>query len=235
MSELDSGIQLAASLSRHAGIAGVWLIVACGLAACSGEGSPDQAQSATTALRSFAYNCASNGYIVADFRRGDAVMWLFMHDQTVQLDPVEAASGAKYRKGEITFWSKGSEAILEVAGATDSCTENRRASILEDAKLRGVSFRATGNEPGWVMEIGPDAIVLETNYGADRYRFPLTTPDEDQSNRITTYRSEAEGKVLKLRLIGVRCQDTMSDDVFATSVEFELDEAAYRGCGQPLY
>jgi putative lipoprotein len=235
VSELDSGIQLAASLSRHAGIAGVWLIVACGLAACSGEGSPDQAQSATTALRSFAYNCASNGYIVADFRRGDAVMWLFMHDQTVQLDPVEAASGAKYRKGEITFWSKGSEAILEVAGATDSCTENRRASILEDAKLRGVSLRATGNEPGWVMEIGPDAIVLATNYGANRYRFPLTTPDEDQSNRITTYRSEADGKVLKLRLIGVRCQDTMSDDVFATSVEFELDEAAYRGCGQPLY
>ena len=235
MSELDSGIQLAASLSRPAGIAGVWLIVACGLAACSGEGSPDQAQSATTALRSFAYNCASNGYIVADFRRGDAVMWLFMHDQTVQLDPVEAASGAKYRKGEISFWSKGSEAILEVAGATDSCTENRRASILEDAKLRGVSLRATGNEPGWVMEIGPDAIVLETNYGANRYRFPLTTPDEDQSNRITTYRSETEGKVLKLRLIGVRCQDTMSDDVFATSIEFELDEAAYRGCGQPLY
>ena len=235
MSELDSGIQLAASLNRHAGIAGVWLIMACGLAACSGEGSPDQAQSATTALRSFAYNCASNGYIVADFRRGDAVMWLFMHDQTVQLDPVEAASGAKYRKGEITFWSKGSEAILEVAGATDSCTENRRASILEDAKLRGVSFRATGNEPGWVMEIGPDAIVLETNYGANHYRFPLTTPDEDQSNPITTYRSEAEGKVLKLRLIGVRCQDTMSDDVFATSIEFELDEAAYRGCGQPLY
>lgn len=235
MSELDSGIQLAASLNRHAGIAGVWLIMACGLAACSGEGSPDQAQSATTALRSFAYNCASNGYIVADFRRGDAVMWLFMHDQTVQLDPVEAASGAKYRKGEITFWSKGSEAILEVAGATDSCTENRRASILEDAKLRGVSFRATGNEPGWVMEIGPDAIVLETNYGANHYRFPLTTPDEDQSNRITTYRIEAEGKVLKLGLIGVRCQDTMSDDVFATSIEFELDEAAYRGCGQPLY
>ena len=235
MSELDSGIQLAASLNRHAGIAGVWLIMACGLAACSGEGSPDQAQSATTALRSFAYNCASNGYIVADFRRGDAVMWLFMHDQTVQLDPVEAASGAQYRKGEITFWSKGAEAILEVAGATDSCTENRRASILEDAKLRGVSFRATGNEPGWVMEIGPDAIVLETNYGANHYRFPLTTPDEDQSNPITTYRSEAEGKVLKLRLIGVRCQDTMSDDVFATSIEFELDEAAYRGCGQPLY
>ncbi len=235
MSEPDSGIRLARSPTRHAGIAGVWLIAACGLAACSGEGSPDQTQSAAKALRSFAYNCASNGYIVADFRRGDAVMCLFMHDRTVQLDPVEAASGAKYRKGDITFWSKGSEAILEIAGATDSCTENRRASILEDAKLRGVGFRATGNEPGWLMEIGPDTILLETNYGANRYRFPLTTPDEDQSSRITTYRSEARGKALKLRLIGVRCQDTMSDDVFASSVEFELDAVSYRGCGQPLY
>ena len=235
MSKPDSGIQMAAGPSGYAGMTGIWLIVACALAACSGEGPPDQTGSVATTLRSFAYNCASNGYIVADFRRGDAVMWLFMHDQTVQLDPVEAASGAKYSKGDITFWSKGSEAILEIAGATDSCTENRRASILEDAKLRGVSFRATGNEPGWLMEIGPGAILLEINYGADRYQFPLTTPDEDQSKRITTYRSEARGKVLKLRLIGDRCQDTMSDEVFATNVEFELDAVAYRGCGQPLY
>ena len=226
---------MAASLGRHAGTAGVWLIAACGLAACFGDGPEGQTQTAARTLQSFAYNCASNGYIVADFRRGDAVMWVFMHDQTVQLDRVEAASGAKYRKGDITFWSKGSEAILEVAGASDSCTENRRASILEDAKLRGVSFRATGNEPGWLIEIGPKEILLETNYGADNYRFPLTTPDEDQPNRITTYRSEAHGRALKLRLIGIRCQDTMSDDVFATSVEFELDEKAYRGCGQPLY
>ena len=128
-----------ASVWLAAGIAGAWLSMACGLAACPGDDASDQSQSAATALRSFAYNCASNGYIVADFRRGTAVMWLVMHDKTVQLDPVEAASGAKYGKGDVTFWSKGSEAILEIAGTTDSCTENRRASIFADAKLRGVS------------------------------------------------------------------------------------------------
>ena len=77
--------------------------------------------------------------------------------------------------------------------------------------------------------------MLATNYGDDRYRFPLTTPDEDQSNRITTYRSAAHGHTLNLRLIGTRCQDPMSGDVFATTVEIELDAAPYRACGQPLY
>ena len=242
MSEPGASHPVPVGLTRSVGTAGLWLIISCGLAACTGDSSTEQSGSAATTLKSFAYNCPNNGYVVADFRRGDAVMWLFMHDQTVQLDRVEAASGARYRKGNITFWSKGREAILEVGGTSDSCTENRRASILEDAKLRGVSFRATGNEPGWLLEIGPDAIVLAMNYGADRYRLPLVVTVAEclarssrRSNRITTYRSVADGKVLNLRVVGTRCQDTMIDEVFATTVEFELDGTAYRGCGQPLY
>lgn len=39
-----------------------------------------------------------------------------------RLARVVSASGAKYSDGEQTFWSKGDEAILEVAGLRRSCT-----------------------------------------------------------------------------------------------------------------
>jgi len=34
-----------------------------------------------------------------------------------------------------------------------NCRNNRAMAICVDAKLRGVDFRAVGNEPGWNLEI----------------------------------------------------------------------------------
>jgi putative lipoprotein len=212
------------------------VIVAATLSACDPAQTPDQRPAARAAaeLKTFAFVCEANGYIVADYRRSERVVWLFLHGETLQLNPV-AASGTRHSNGEITFWTKGSEAMLERDDTVDRCTENRRASIIEDARLRGVDFRATGNEPGWELEIGPAGILLIANYGTDRHRFPATQPAEDRKNRVTTYRSESGVRSLGLRLTQTRCRDSMSDDVYETTVEVTFDGQIWRGCGQALH
>lgn len=41
---------------------------------------------------------------------------LVLPEQEVSLPQVEAASGAKYSDGTVTFWEKGGEALVEVDG-----------------------------------------------------------------------------------------------------------------------
>ncbi len=42
------------------------------------------------------------------------------------------------------------------------------------AKLRGVAFRAIGQEPGWLLEIkNGEEILIVTDYGKNKNSFPL--------------------------------------------------------------
>ena len=72
------------------------------------------------------------------------------------------------------FWSKGDEAMLEVGKKRHvHCKNNRAEAIWEDAKLRGVDFRAVGNEPGWHLELtAGEKVVFVGDYGTTRQEFP---------------------------------------------------------------
>lgn len=121
-------------------------------------------------------------------------------------------------------------------GARRNCRNNRARAIWEDAKLRGVDFRAVGNEPGWHMAISAGGeIVFVGDYGQTRYRFPTPAPSVDRDARMTTYTAESEGHTLVVELEARRCLDTMSDEAFETTVTVALDGDTYRGCGKALH
>ena len=182
----------------------------------------------------FAYDC--EGTYVVTRTEGLDKLWVFLPGQTVALKHVRAASGARYEGDGVLFWSHGDEAMLEVPGSDrKNCSVDRRASILEDAKLRGVDFRGTGNEPGWVLEIGPDRILFSYDYGEGRAVFPMLTPEQDNAGRRTVYSGRNEEHAIRIMLAGESCADTMSDETFETTVEVTLGDRKYRGCGQPLH
>lgn len=56
------------------------------------------------------------------------------------------------------------------------CKNNRAEAIWEDAKLRGVDFRAVGNEPGWHLELtaGERLCSSVTMERPDRNLLPLS-------------------------------------------------------------
>ena len=118
--------------------------------------------------QTYVYECSDGTRFTARIE-GEKI-WLFLPNQTLSLPHVPSGSGAKYREGVIMFWSKGDEAMLEVGKKRHvHCKNNRAEAIWEDAKLRGVDFRAVGNEPGWHLELtAGEKVVFVGDYGTTR-------------------------------------------------------------------
>lgn len=187
-------------------------------------------------LTAFAYDCDDGTQVVAQRRAATGDVWVFLPGVSKALPAVPAASGAKYSDGAVTFWSRGGEALVEADGRSLRCAENRPRSLREDAKLRGVSFRATGNEPGWLLEITRGAeTVLFTDWGKTRSAFPTPEPITDAAAGRTEYRAAGGGRALTVVLEARECRDSMSGERFPTTVTVRLDRDVLRGCGTPLH
>ena len=187
-----------------------------------------------------AYDCEQGLHFIASIESDSngASAWVFLPGETVKLPVVVSASGAKFSNGKITYWSSKDEALLEYNGKEyKQCKVNRKQAIWEDAKLRGVDFRAVGNEPGWTLEIrNSEQILFVTNYGQDSYTFPTPAPVSNGATGSTEYKSSADGNTLIVTLEGKRCDDTMADDEsYPTTVTIQFDGWHYMGCGMPLH
>lgn len=187
------------------------------------------------APKTYVYEC-SDGYGFTARIEGKKA-WLFLPNQTVSLPLVPSGSGAKYEEGLIIFWSNEDEAVLEVDTKRHAnCKNNRSKAIWEDAKLRGVDFRAVGNEPGWNLEItAGEKIVYIGDYGNTRYMFDTPEPLVDKDLRKTTYMAKDAKYDMTLLIEGQSCHDTMSGEPFDTTVTVILDGNTYRGCGKALH
>lgn len=106
--------------------------------------------------------------------------------------------------------------------------------VWHKAKLRGVSFRAVGQEPGWLLEITTgEEFLLVTDYGGSRVSLPYVEPLVYQEQRRTEYILEDQQTVIEIR--GDPCRDTMSGEEFAVSVTITRPDGALNGCGRALH
>jgi putative lipoprotein len=110
----------------------------------------------------------------------------------------------------------------------------------EAAAARGIDFRATGNEPGWFLELDDGVqIVLVTDYGRRRYEMPAPEPQVDEAARRVTFHTAStlaggRGNRLVLTLAPGPCEDTMSGETFDTTVTVTIDGQTLHGCGRAL-
>jgi putative lipoprotein len=186
--------------------------------------------------QTYVYECSDGYRFTARLESENA--WLFLPDQTVRfLPPAVSGSGAKYSDGVLTFWSKGEEALLEARGESHrECRNNAAKAIWEGARLRGIDFRAVGNEPGWHLEITEgERIVFVTDYGETRYEFAAPDPPVDRLTAVTTYEISDREHELIIMLKDQLCHDSMSGEAFETTVIVSLNGKEYRGCGRHLY
>jgi membrane-bound inhibitor of C-type lysozyme/uncharacterized membrane protein len=204
--------------------------MACGIAMLCAVTSPRAADAPQT----FVYACDDAELVV---RLEDDAAWVFAPGETLKLPHVPAGSGARYEAGEAVLWMKGQEAMFTHAGHSyHGCRNNPARAVWEDAKLRGVDFRAVGNEPGWYLEIsGKTHLLLVTDYGQNRYRFEAERAVNDQTARSTTYTARGPEHGLEVVIAAETCHDTMSGEAFASTVTLWLDEKPYHGCGRPLH
>jgi uncharacterized membrane protein len=107
-------------------------------------------------------------------------------------------------------------------------------NVWHQAKLRGVAFRAIGQEPGWLLEItNGTEILLVTDYGQNRNSYPYVEPVVYQEERRTQYVLESYGVTVEIR--GQRCTDVMSGEEFEVSVSIIMTDRRLEGCGRALF
>jgi putative lipoprotein len=177
------------------------------------------------------YDC--NGYdFIARLGPGEMAVWL--PDRYVILSQVRSASGTKYTEGDIEFWSKGDEAMLGIGNEQHfNCVLVPGRVPWEDARRRGVEFRAVGNEPGWSLEIqSGEHLLFLGDYGTRRL---LTLdPGVQLQGNVRRYHSVTGPADLQAEIIDEPCIDTMSGEAFPSRVTITLDGAILYGCGRDL-
>ena len=195
------------------------------------------AQEGLPALTAWSYTCGDDMRVVTTL--DDERMIVFLPERTVTLPRVRSASSAKYEGDEVMFWTRGTEATLEIAdGETFNCAENRAESIVEDAKLRGMDFFAVGNEPPWRLELGGGRSVIYTGYDHTAAGFDTPAYVLDPENRRSTLDGQTDdGAAIRivLQIEQGGCQDSMSGQSFETTVRVELGGRTLQGCGMALH
>ena len=187
-------------------------------------------------LRAYVWECDGGLTLrMKNLYREDAIT-LEMHEGPRRLPLVVSASGAKYSDGSLTFWTEGDTAILEREGtAPVNCRESRYASLLADARERGVRYRGRGNEPGWTVEVGPGArLEFETHYGQDRHTFDAATESGSEMAGARVVRAEQGDEQIKVSVTTEDCADDMSGEHFEQLVVVEFGGKSFRGCGTAL-
>jgi len=188
-----------------------------------------------TDIQTFVYECPDGYSFVARTQNGKA--WLFLPGETVDLPRVRSASGVKYAAGNITFWSKGNDALLETGDSRHTgCRNDRARAIWEHAKLNGVDFRATGNEPGWYLEISNRRdILLVTDYGQTTYQFKSAILKSEPHAQSAVYNASNQQANVEIVITAAPCRDSMSGEAFSSTVSIMVNGERLAGCGRPLH
>lgn len=154
----------------------------------------------------------------------DDWMRLEVEGQEFDLKQRVAASGARFvaiADPATFFWSKGDGGRLEVAGRSfPDCVR-----VAADQGL----FRASGNEPGWHLEIDADRILVVLDYGERRIAGAVPAPEAIDDG--LHYRFELEGHDLDIEILDRLCRDSMTGMPHPRTVTLVVDEDRLAGCG----
>lgn len=165
---------------------------------------------------------------------------LALPDGALSLPLARSASGARYvdHRGN-EFWTSGSRGTLtRASGGRGDCVRQDAApatgSPWEQARARGIAFRAVGNEPGWLAEVGPGgspALHAVLDYGERTVDVASLQPLSGLLGYAGTSRG---GNRVRLVLERRACSDGMSDATYPVAATLEVDGQAWRGCGRFL-
>ncbi|MFP4138265.1 MAG: COG3650 family protein [Halomonas sp.] len=153
-----------------------------------------------------------------------------------RLEPAVVASGARFEEGEVSFWNKGEEAVVETPRGRLECRTRMRREALTREQRPGVMFHARGNEPGWMVSLAHDRpeATLTLDYGSREQTLPYRVTTLDNAAGRVILGSGRGDTPFELRIEAGACLDGMSGEPFPARVTLRVDGERYRGCGQGI-
>lgn len=188
---------------------------------------------ASTASSSVTHWQCGESRVGATFDAKTERVELSINGRILTLPLARSASGARYadERGN-EFWTKGASGTLTLADeGKHDCTQAEGASPWDSARARNVAFRAVGNEPGWLVEVGQGdtpPLHAQLDFGARTLDIAQVTRSKDG---LRFDGKTANGTEVKLTIERKPCQDDMSGARFGASAQLHAGGKVYRGCG----
>ena len=171
-----------------------------------------------------AYRCDGGYRFVARFE--PERVWLFIGDRTLSLPQIPSTSGVHFTDGKFTFRERNGQASTEAPGESHAGCVNEPAAVpWEEARLRGVDFRAAGQNPAWTLEIDKGSGIVFDD-GRTRSKFPADGAAGD------VIEQSSEGRTIRIERTSGECIDRTSGERFDVIVRVTADTSEYRGCGR---
>lgn len=176
------------------------------------------------------YVCPDDVVVTVDYFADDARVDL--PDGVRRLSRL-GPDGDRYGDEAVEVQVEGRTLRLARAGTAVVCQAEGTGEAWRDAIARGVTFRALGQEPGWLLEMDRDGrTVVLLDYGVRRLE--AATPEPRPAGGGLEYRMVADGTSLSVRIEDTPCRDVMSGEAFPTTVTLETEGRSYTGCGLRL-
>jgi putative lipoprotein len=182
----------------------------------------------------YGFDCGDQRTLVARIDGDFAYLVSEGYSALPRLDDPEATSAdapRTYGLGMERVSLTGAHAIVTLAdGSKLECARDPELSTWADAQLRGVSFRAVGSEPRFVLEVGPEAVTVVTDDGARTYSIPR--PEPQRTGDETVYLGgSGEERIVATIEPGV-CN--VGEQSFQNHVRLEVGDRTYEGCGRAI-
>lgn len=167
-------------------------------------------------------------------------MKLYTSNDSYLLQHVIAASGARYANKEetIEFWNKGEKARINFKGRKfQNCTSDARELSWFRARLECVSFRAIGQEPGWLVEIKEQQksgkVLLD--YGTRQLQLQnLKRAKRSHPPDSVIFKTVSDSIDMTIKSDKETCQDPMNGNQSPYKVTVTVGDENYKGCGRFL-
>ena len=221
-------------------------LIAIGVVIGCVDAQRDSVSSSTSGSSTYSYRCEGadlideDQVIVVTVNGDRGHLFSRQVSQAIQRQPgtpAFAGDDVYYLPAQPADLAPGQTAEITIKGKKlTNCKNNPRVAVWEGAKLRGVSYRAIGQEPPWLLEIDHESgFLLVTEYGEKKQQFPYLEPVTDSAQRTSSYSSEADGDGITITIQGRDCRDSMSGEAFSSQVEINWRGQSLRGCGRALH
>lgn len=209
-------------------------LLAAGLAACADSDLPTTTRPGSTSVFVCEIPGESSFEFTVRFGPGELAAWLPRQFERPYLVLAlrDDDGSAEYAEGDVSIRLRGDVADLGVGQSLyENCRRDAERSAWEHAKLTGVDFRATGDDPDWVLEIR-NKREISWIVTADGIDVRATAAAVEQRGDMGIYRAPTGSGMLEIQVGGAACPAGGLD---GSAVAVFLEGVMYPGCGRALH
>lgn len=157
---------------------------------------------------------------------------LYLPGIALSLSRTPSESGVRYAaNNHVLRRTAGNISFSTPQQRFPQCTLGHHYNAWANAWLRGVDFRALGDEPGWILEISKGRTInLQWQYGRRQLAAPV--PPVSRQQELYSYRTATDEHRLVIEVMDRPCRDSMKGDPHDYAVRVRVDDTILLGCGR---